>query len=446
MQHASLTTGGRDPLADALPFLDEALDNLPERDRSLLMLRYSEGVSFAEASARTGRGEAALRQQTMRAVDRLASALRRKGVSVPAVALTTGLGVILSSGTGAAGAEIARKAILAAPSVPAGTLFLTTLLTMNTLKITVLTGVAALLLTGIPAIWQGMTLTSLRRETIPVADHPANHSTSPSQAESIPQESAKAKPLVKNRAPAPMDMEAISAAAETSMQGLLLEAAARMATIESRRVALALGLNPEAETSLRQRIAEIFSNDIQDNHKGEEGRPPENFQQRSHRLIADHLSATVTPEQMDRWRTQLRQREETDIEKVAADAFHATARLVDLTAEQKDALFQKCSAQARELYATPWSNSAQGGIALGPRQPEHLENDMAILREVLTPAQLADWQTLSASQHEFYDSLPRRVVGNLFSVASGGDIAEALRSELPASPESTPPASSPAPQ
>ena len=33
------------------------INNLPERDRTLLMLRYHEGVSFAEASARTGRGD-----------------------------------------------------------------------------------------------------------------------------------------------------------------------------------------------------------------------------------------------------------------------------------------------------------------------------------------------------------------------------------------------------
>jgi RNA polymerase sigma factor (sigma-70 family) len=449
MQHASLTTGGRDPLADALPLLDEALDHLPERDRMLLMLRYSEGISFAEASVRTGRGEAALRQQTVRAVDRLASALRRKGVNVPAAALTTGLAGVFSGGPGkAAGAEIARKALLAAPAIPAGTLFLTTLLTMNTLKTAVAAGIAALLLTGIPAIRQGLTLTDLRNDTPAAPVHPANQSAaSPELTASTATKAAKTKPEAASRPAAPMSMDAIGAAAEASMQQLLLEATDRMATIESRRIALALGLSPDAETALRRYVAEIYATDIRDNQKGEEGKPPENFQQRTRRLIEEHLSATAAPEQVERWRTLQRQRQETDIEKVASDAFHATARLVDLTPEQKDALFQKCSTQARELYATPWSNSAQGGAAISPQQGERLEDDTAILRDVLTPQQLTDWQALSTSQRDFQNSLPRRIVGNLFSVASGGDLAEALRSELPPVPAPpTAPATDSAPQ
>jgi hypothetical protein len=59
---------------------------------------------------------------------------------------------------------------------------------------------------------------------------------------------------------------------------------------------------------------------------------------------------------------------------------------------------------------------------------------------------MADWQTQSVSQHEFYDSLPRRIVGNLLSVASGAEVANAIRSELPATPESEQPPAAPQPQ
>ncbi|HEX2749413.1 MAG TPA: sigma-70 family RNA polymerase sigma factor [Verrucomicrobiales bacterium] len=436
MQHASLTTGGRDPLADALPLLDNALDNLPERDRSLLMLRYSEGVSFAEASVRTGRSEAALRQQTMRAVDRLATALKRKGVNVPSVTLTAGLAGVLSGGSGkTAGAEIARKALLAAPAVPAVSLFFTTVLTMTAFHTTVLTGVAALLLTGVPAIWQGLTLTHLRNGAGPSFVQATGDSPSVQSSGTVPKKPGNTWPAASSRAAAPLDPIAFEEAASAAMEGLFMETADRMAGIETRRVALALGLNPEAEAALRQRLSEVFVSDAKGNdHEEIPGHektetPKENLAQRVRRTITEYLTATA-PEKVDLWRTQLRQREETEIEKIASDAFHATASYVDLTPDQKNALFEKCSAGARELYATPWSNSAQMGVNIRPQQTERLEEDPAILQEVLTPAQLNDWQTLSASQHEFYDSMPRRITGRLFSFASGPQLAAFLRSTL----------------
>ncbi len=442
MQHASLTTGGRDPLADALPFLDAALDHLPERDRSLLMLRYSEGVSFAEASARTGRSEAALRQQTVRAVDRLAAALKRKGVNVPSVALTAGLAGIFSGGSGKTTAsEIARKALLSASAVPAASLFFTSLLTMTSFQTTVVTGIAALLLTGVPAVWQGLTLTRLRNGAVPSSTHATSLSSSDSAGPVLKKSgNAKSTPA---RASTSFDPIAFEEAAGAAMEGLFMEAANRMAGIETRRVALALGLNQEAEEALRQRMAEVYASEAADGDHGDadEGAPEkskENLQQRVRRTISEYLS-TAVPEKVDLWRTQLRQREETEIEKVASDAFHATASYVDLTADQKDALFQKCSAAARELYATPWKNSAQMGVSLKPQQTSLLEDDATILREVLTPAQLTNWQTLSASQHEFYDSLPRRIAGKLFSVVNGPDLAAFLRSSLAETSHSTPP-------
>jgi hypothetical protein len=225
-------------------------------------------------------------------------------------------------------------------------------------------------------------------------------------------------------------MKAISETVAKSMSGLIRETTDRMAGIEARRTARALHLSPDAEAALRTQLAEFYAAEFDnDERSGDQKR--ENFQHRTRRFIEDHLSATAAPEQLIQWRELRRQREETEIEKVAAEAWHATARLVDLTPEQQDALFRRCSEAARELYATAWQNSASFGAAISPVPPEPLENDTALLAEVLTPDQLSDWQSQSAAQREFYDSLPRRVLGRVFSVVSGDALAEAIRSDFP---------------
>ena len=432
MQHVTLTSTGRDPFADALPLLDAALDSLPERDRALLLLRYSEGVSFAEAAARLGRSETALRQQASRAVEKLSACLRRRGVVVPAAVLSGGMATAVGGGGAALrAAEVARAALASAPAVSGGTLFFTSLLTMSTLKFSLIAAGVVLLLTGVPAVWQSRELTRLRAAaaatSMPVA------ATSHSAAATVVAPSAvaakKAGPSSAVKAPATLDMEAIGKAVEGSMKELMTEGVRRWAGIEARRAALALGLSPQAEQALRERIAQLMEHDMKHDAPADGA---ENFQQRTRQAIEEHLAAAAAPEQVERWRSLRRQREETEIEKVAANAFHSTARLVDLTAQQKDSLFKQCSEAARELYATHWKNSVSAGAAIAPHPAEPLEKDETLLREVLTPEQLADWQTLSASQREYYDALPRRVMGRVFSVVSGEVLAEAIRKDLPA--------------
>ena len=113
------TADARDPLAEALPHLDAAIGDLSDSDRELILLRYSEGLTFSEAARRTGRKEAALRQQACRAVEKLSGMLRRRGVSVPAATLTTGLGVHLAGNSTASAALLVSSAALAS----AGTVF-----------------------------------------------------------------------------------------------------------------------------------------------------------------------------------------------------------------------------------------------------------------------------------------------------------------------------------
>ena len=96
MEIKSMETEGLDPLSDALPHLDRALNELPAKDRLLIFLRYQERKSFAQVADQLGRSETALRKQSSRAIKRLASILQQQGVVVSSVALGGGLGLLLT--------------------------------------------------------------------------------------------------------------------------------------------------------------------------------------------------------------------------------------------------------------------------------------------------------------------------------------------------------------
>jgi len=150
MENARLADG-RDPLAETLPHLDAAICELSVSDRELIHLRYGEGLGFAEVALRTGRKEAALRQQASRALGKLGDLLKRRGVLVPAAALATLLGMSLTGKSSASSAAIISRAALASAATSGGSTFsLITLLIMST-KSYIVVGAALLALL---AIWR----------------------------------------------------------------------------------------------------------------------------------------------------------------------------------------------------------------------------------------------------------------------------------------------------
>jgi RNA polymerase sigma factor (sigma-70 family) len=82
----------RDPWAEVLPRLDQALDRLRGSDRDLLMLHFAEGLTFPKVAARLGTSSDAARMRTTRALESLSQLLRSAGVSVPVTMLAAGLG------------------------------------------------------------------------------------------------------------------------------------------------------------------------------------------------------------------------------------------------------------------------------------------------------------------------------------------------------------------
>ena len=87
------------------PLLDTAMDELSERDREAVLLRFFEGRALAEVGSRLGLSDNAARMRVERALDKLRGALARRGLTSTAAAL---------------GVALAHQAVAAAPAALAG--------------------------------------------------------------------------------------------------------------------------------------------------------------------------------------------------------------------------------------------------------------------------------------------------------------------------------------
>jgi len=156
--------GAANPDWDQLrPLLDAAIDELPEADRTTVILRFLEHRPFAEIAAILQVSEDAARMRTDRALDKLRPALARRGIT---------------STAGALGAILLDQPLLAAPAGLAGTLAsqaMTTagagaLTTLMTTKI-IATAVVGLLLAFGAGTYAGLHHESAR-STLPVPGVP----------------------------------------------------------------------------------------------------------------------------------------------------------------------------------------------------------------------------------------------------------------------------------
>lgn len=97
---------------DAIPHLDQALDKLPESDRSLLLLHYFENRPFPKIAQTLGKNPDAVKKQSQRALEKLSRILRSKGVTLSATVLATGLTSELAKAAPAAFLQSATTAVL----------------------------------------------------------------------------------------------------------------------------------------------------------------------------------------------------------------------------------------------------------------------------------------------------------------------------------------------
>ena len=145
------------------PVLDEALNDLDERDRDAVLLRFFDGRPFGEVGAKLQLTENAARMRVERALEKLQAALGRRGVTSTAAAL----GVVLAQPAGAiAPAGLAASvtgAALAGTAAGAGG-WLTLFMSISKIQIGVALALAVAGTAGY--VLQGKTNAALREEIV----------------------------------------------------------------------------------------------------------------------------------------------------------------------------------------------------------------------------------------------------------------------------------------
>lgn len=105
------------------PVIDDALYALGERDREAVLLRFFEGYSFTEIGAKLSMTEDTARVRVNRALEKLAGALRQRGMISTAAALAVALGMETAAATPAGLATHITTSALAASALGGATIF-----------------------------------------------------------------------------------------------------------------------------------------------------------------------------------------------------------------------------------------------------------------------------------------------------------------------------------
>lgn len=150
------------------PLIDASLDQLKERDRTVLLLRFFEGLTFTEIGARMNLAENTARMRTDRALEKLRRHLQSRGLASSAAALGLALSqpAFASAPAGLASAVTSTALASATASAGAG---LAGILLMSKLTAPILTAVGASVFTFV--LWTSFAppidaseLTALREE------------------------------------------------------------------------------------------------------------------------------------------------------------------------------------------------------------------------------------------------------------------------------------------
>ncbi|MES2659542.1 MAG: sigma-70 family RNA polymerase sigma factor [Verrucomicrobiota bacterium] len=428
-QEAAMETAriadARDPLADALPHLDAAIGDLSESDRELILLRYSEGLTFSEAAKRTGRKEAALRQQASRAVEKLGGMLRRRGVSVPVATLTAGLGIHLAgSSTATAAALVTSAALTSAAGITGYFLASVTFLTM-TAKQSIITGaVLAVLLVTVPLAWRTIQIHQAEQSLAELSLTPANGDVevAATRSDGPPSRTGKTK---SDRSAKPLSdadrmrmLGAIPGIFMSNMKQSMNDWFRQDAWLEARRTAGKLGLSAEMERELRDLLVAEHARTVDAMDIDDEVEVDRAARRRERDTRVDAwFAAKLTPEQQEARKLMDETRTTALTEKLATAAVQGISANIDLTEEQKSQFHEVAATHVtRDLEEKAYSNSFALGFKVLYTPPSLPVEEEAgeLVSSILDPGQQELWKVAVERDLSFGASMQKRVIGGVF--------------------------------
>jgi RNA polymerase sigma factor (sigma-70 family) len=167
---------------EALPALDASLDQLAEKDRALVIQRFFERKRFAEIASSTGKSEAACKMQLKRALEKLATLLRSRGIALSVPVIATGLSAEFAKAAPLATQTLATKALASSSGITTSTVLTNTLLTMSTAKSSAITAAAVIAIGLIPILQLEGKATRLQSEITTLESRPTLAPLAPRRA------------------------------------------------------------------------------------------------------------------------------------------------------------------------------------------------------------------------------------------------------------------------
>ena len=411
----------RDPLVEALPYLDAAIAGLSESDRELILLRYNEGLTFSQAAKRTGRKEAALRQQASRAVEKLSGMLRRRGVCVPAATLTTGLGLHLAgSSTASAALLVSAAALTSAGGISGLSLAGITFLIMNTKQSIIGGAVLASFLVIGPIAWRATQIRQAEKSLATFTPIPTARNTEKSAAEvvGLPPSPEKTK-SARNRFATPLSetdrnnmMAAIPQIFEDNVKLAVSEWCERDAWLEARNTAATLGLSDAIETELRQFLVSEHAKET--DHIGSDMEKADKITSRREGGARRDawFASRLNPQQMESLQTLKETKNVALTENLAESAIRQMNKNINLTADQKSQLHDAAFAKAtRSVEEKNYSKEVGFGVALNRGDLEPIEEKSEdFVRSILNPDQQKLWSVTLERDRAFSINMQKGIV------------------------------------
>src|SRR5258708_6740441 len=149
------------------PTLDEVIRQLPDDDRTAILLRFFEKRDFRSVGEAIGTSEDAARMRVNRALEKLQILLKQRGVTATAAVLGAALAtdVVVAAPTGLA-ATLATTALAGASA--GGAITFLTFMALSKFKFCAVTAIAIAALTGL--VFQHRAVARLREETRSLRD------------------------------------------------------------------------------------------------------------------------------------------------------------------------------------------------------------------------------------------------------------------------------------